>query len=145
MIHSPAVMDSREVKEIIEKDSNVKEIMDMSERINTALIGLSDLGNDSTLIKSGSFTREDFEYLKDLGVVGDINLIFIDNHGRHVPNKLDERIVRVPLDRLRNIKNVIGVAFGKRKLEVILASLRGQVINILFTDKDTAKDLIKEK
>ena len=39
MIHSPAVMDSREVKEIMEKDSNVKEIMDMSEKISTALIG----------------------------------------------------------------------------------------------------------
>jgi DNA-binding transcriptional regulator LsrR (DeoR family) len=143
LIHSPAVMDSREVKEIIEKDSNVKEIMDMSEKIDIALIGLSDLGNDSTLIKTGSFTREDFEYLKDLGVVGDINLIFIDSQGRHVPNKLDERIVRVPLDRLKNIKNVIGVAFGKRKLDVILAALRGQAINILFTDKDTAKEIVK--
>jgi DNA-binding transcriptional regulator LsrR (DeoR family) len=136
-------MDSREVKEIIEKDSNVKEIMDMSEKINTALVGLSDLGNDSTLIKSGSFTKEDFKYLKDLGVVGDINLIFIDDQGRHIPNKLDERIVRVPLDRLKNIKNVIGVAFGKRKLDVILAALRGQAINILFTDKDTAKEIVK--
>jgi len=143
MIHSPAVMDSREVKEIIEKDSNVKEIMDMSGKINTALIGLSDLGNDSTLIKSGSFTRDDFTYLKDLGVVGDVNLIFIDSQGRHVPNKLDERIVRVPLDRLKSIKNVIGVAFGKRKLDIILAALRGQIINILFTDKDTAKDVVK--
>jgi DNA-binding transcriptional regulator LsrR (DeoR family) len=143
MIHSPAVMDSREVKEIIEKDSNVKEIMDMSEKISTALIGLSDLGNNSTLIKSGSFTKEDFKYLKDLGVVGDVNLIFIDSQGRHVPNMLDERIVRVPLDRLKSIKNVIGVAFGKNKLDVILAALRGHIINILFTDKDTAKDIVE--
>ena len=45
---------------------------------------------------------------------------------------------------MKRIKNVIGVAFGKNKLEVILAALRGQVINILFTDKDTAKDIIKE-
>ena len=75
--------------------------------------------------------------------MGDVNLIFIDSEGRHVPNKLDERIVRVPLERLKNIKNVIGVAFGKRKLDVILASLRGGIINILFTDKDTAKDIIK--
>jgi len=127
MIHSPAVMDSREVKEIMEKDSNVKEIMDMSRRISTAIIGLSDLGDDS----------------RDLGVAGDANLIFIDSQGRHVPNRLDERIVRVPLERLRDIKNVIGVAFGRRKLEVILGALRGQIINILFTDNDTAKRIIK--
>jgi DNA-binding transcriptional regulator LsrR (DeoR family) len=143
MIHSPAVMDSREVKEVMEKDSNVKEIMDMSENIDIALIGLSDLGSDSTLIRTGSFTREDFQYLKDLGVVGDVNLIFIDGEGRHIPNKLDERIVRVPLERLKDIKNVIGVAFGRRKLEVILAALKGKIINILFTDKDMAKAILK--
>ena len=49
----------------------------------------------------------------------------------------------MPLERLKSIKNVIGVAFGRRKLEVILAALRGRIINILFTDKDTAKDIIK--
>ncbi len=143
MIHSPAVMDSREVKEIIEKDSNVKEIMDMSEKIDTAFVGISDLGPDSTLIKTGSFTTEDFKYLKGLGVVGDVNLIFIDNKGKHVLNMIDERIVRVPLERLKQIRNVIGVAFGKRKMEILLAALRGQIINILFTDKETAKDIIK--
>ncbi len=143
MIHSPAVMDSREVKEIIEKDSNVKEIMDMSEKIDTAFIGISDLGPGSTLIKTGSFTVEDFKYLKGLGVVGDVNLIFVDSEGRHVLNRIDERIVRIPLERLKQIRNVIGVAFGKRKMEILLAALRGQIINILFTDKETAKDIIK--
>jgi len=143
MIHSPAVMDSREVKEIMEKDSNVKEIMDMSGKINTALIGLSDLSDESTLIRTGSFTREDFQYLKSLGVIGDVNLIFIDRDGRHVPNRLDERLVRVPLERLKGIKNVIGVAFGRRKLEVIQAALRGQIINILFTDRDTAEGIVR--
>jgi len=143
MIHSPAVMDSGEVREIIEKDSNVKEIMDMSKKIDTAFIGISDLGPDSTLIKTGSFTAEDFEYLKGLGAVGDVNLIFVDNKGKHVPNRIDERIVRIPLKRLKQIKNVIGVAFGKRKMEILLAALRGQIINILFTDKETAKDIIK--
>jgi deoxyribonucleoside regulator len=145
MIHSPAVMDSRKVKQIMEKDSNVRAIMDMSEKIDTALIGLSDLGSESTLIKTGSFSEEDFRYLRRLGVVGDVNLIFIDREGRHVPNKIDERIVRVPLERLKKIKNVISVAFGKRKLEVLTAALRGHIINILLTDKDTAKYILRVK
>jgi deoxyribonucleoside regulator len=145
MIHSPAVMDSRKVKQIMEKDSNVRAIMDMSEKIDTALIGLSDLGSESTLIKTGSFSEEDFRYLRRLGVVGDVNLIFIDREGRHVPNKIDERIVRVPLERLKKIKNVISVVFGKRKLEVLTAALRGHIINILLTDKDTAKYILRVK
>ncbi len=143
MIHSPAVLDNREVKEIVEKDSNVSEIMGMSSKIDTAIIGMSDIGMDSTLIKTGSFTEEDFKYLKSLDVVGDVNLIFIDENGNHVPNKIDERIVRVPLEGLRKIKHVIGVAFGKRKLKVLLGALRGQIINVLFTDEETAIGIIK--
>jgi deoxyribonucleoside regulator len=143
MIHSPAVLDNREAKEIVEKDSNVSEIMEMSSRIDTAIIGISDLGMDSTLIQTGSFTAEDFKYLKSLNVVGDVNLIFIDENGNHVPNKIDERIVRVPLEGLKKINHVIGVAFGKRKLKVLLGALRGQIINVLFTDEETAIEIIK--
>ena len=143
MIHSPAVLDNKETKEIVEKDSNVREIMEMSSKINTAIIGISDLGMDSTLIKTGSFTVEDFKYLESLGVVGDVNLIFIDENGNHVPNKIDERIVRLPLSGLKKINNLIGVAFGKRKLKVLLGALRGQIINVLFTDEETAIEILE--
>jgi deoxyribonucleoside regulator len=143
MIHSPAVLDNREAKEIVEKDSNVSEIMEMSLKIDTAIIGMSDLGTDSTLIKTGSFLAEDFKYLESLDIVGDVNLIFIDENGNHVPNKIDERIVRVPLDGLKDIDHVIGVAFGRRKLKILLGALRGQIINILFTDEETAIEIIK--
>ena len=142
MIHSPAVLDSKEIREIVENDSNTREIIKLYEKIDTALVGLSDIGPDSTLIKTGSFSLEEFKYLDGLGVVGDVNLIFINENGKHVPNKIDERIVRISPDRLKKVKNVIGVAFGRRKLKVILGALRGGLINILFTDQETAENII---
>jgi deoxyribonucleoside regulator len=143
MIHSPAVLDSREIRMTVEKDSNTREILELSVKIETALIGLSDIGPDSSLIKTGSFSMEEFKYLQKLGVIGDVNLIFINKNGEHVPNKIYERIVRIPPDRLKSVNNVIGVAFGKRKLPVIIGALRGSLINILFTDEETAKDIIR--
>ena len=142
MIHSPAVLDSKEIREIVENDSNTREIIKLSEKIDTALVGLSDIGPDSTLIKTGSFSLEEFKYLDSLGVVGDVNLIFINENGKHVPNRIDERIVRISPDRFKKVKNVIGVAFGRRKLKVILGALRGGLINILFTDEETAENII---
>jgi len=142
MIHSPAILDSREIREIVENDSNTREIIKLSEKIDTALVGLGDIGPESTLIKTGCFSLEEFKYLDSLGAVGDINLIFINENGKHVPNKIDERIVRISPDRLKKVKNVIGVAFGRRKLKVILGALRGGLINILFTDQETAENII---
>jgi deoxyribonucleoside regulator len=143
MIHSPAILDSREIREIVEKDSNTREIIELSDKIDTAIIGLSDIGPDSTLIKTGSFSIEEFRYLGNLGVIGDVNLIFINKRGEHVPNKIDERIVRISPDRLKRVKNVIGVAFGRRKSQVVVGALKGGLINILFTDEETANHIVK--
>ena len=142
MIHSPAVLDSREVKEIIENDSNTREIIELSKKVDTAILGISDIGHDSTLLKSGNFREEEFEYLKSLGVIGDLNLIFIDKQGNHVKNGLDERLIRISLERIKSIKNVMVVGFGKRKAPVILGALKGQIINTLLTDEDTAKQIL---
>jgi deoxyribonucleoside regulator len=143
MIHSPAVLDTKEIKEVVEKDSNISQVIKLTESIDTAMVGLSDIGPDSTLIKTGSFSPEEFKYLESLGVVGDVNLIFIDKNGRPVPNKIDERIVRISPERLKKVEKVIGVAFGRRKLRVILGALRGGFLNILFTDEETASNINK--
>jgi hypothetical protein len=37
---------------------------------------------------------------------------------------------------------VVGVAGGTRKIEAILAALRGKWINVLITDKRTAESLL---
>ncbi len=144
VIHSPAVLDSRETKEIITNDSNVREIIEMSDGIDTAILGMSDIGADSTMIKTGNFKIQDFKYLESLGAVGDINLIFINESGDPVPTEIDERIVRAPLDKIKKINNVIGIAFGSKKIKIITGALKGKIINILITDEETAEKLIKE-
>ncbi len=140
-IHSPAVLDSSYTKQVLESDSNIKEVLNMVDKVNTAVLGMSDIGFDSTMIKTGNFTINDFEYLKSLGVIGDVNLIFINKEGQQVQNEIDNRILKAPLEKIKKIKNVIGIAFGKRKIEVIKAALLGKIINILITDENTAYDL----
>ena len=145
IIHSPAVLDSRKAKEILEKDSNISEILKLTDKINTAVVGMSDIGADSTMIKTGNFTVEDFRYLEGLGVIGDVNLIFIDRDGLQVKSSFDGRIVRAPLEKLRKMKNIIGIAFGHKKTGIIRASLTGRIVNILLTDEDTGVELLKKQ
>ncbi len=143
VIHSPAVVDSEEAKEVLMKDSSVSEIFEMFDGISTAIIGMSDIGQDSTMIKTGNFKQNDFKYLSGLGVAGDINLIFIDNEGNPIKSELDDRIVRAPLEKIKRIKNVIGVSFGLNKTGVITGALKGKIINILITDESTANEILK--
>lgn len=143
-MHSPAVLDSSQARKIMEKDSSVAEVFKMAAGTNTALIGLSDIGQQSTMIKTGNFSTEDFKYLESLGIVGDVNLIFINEQGHTITNDLDERLLRLSADKLKNVKNIIGAAFGSSKIKVLLGALRGKLINILITDEKTAGQLIKQ-
>lgn len=143
-MHSPAVLDSSQARKIMEKDSSVAEVFKMAAKINTALIGLSDIGQQSTMIKTGNFSIDDFKYLEGLGIAGDVNLIFINERGQTVANDLDERLLRLPAEKLKDIKNIIGAAFGENKIRVMLGALRGNLINILITDEKTAGQLIKQ-
>lgn len=141
-MHSPAVLDSSYAKEILENDSNIKEVFNMIDKVSIALLGMSDIGKDSTMIKSGNFNVSDFAYLESLGVIGDVNLIFINKEGQTVNNEIDKRILKAPLEKIKNIKNVVGIAFGKKKVDVIRAALLGKIINIILTDEKTAQNLI---
>jgi deoxyribonucleoside regulator len=142
ILHSPAVLDSREAKEMLEKDSSVREIIEMSEKVHTAVLGMSDIGLDSTMIQTGNFTVDDFNYLSNLGAVGDVNLIFINEKGLPVPNRLDDRIVKISFEKLKKISNVIGIAFGEKKLKVISGALSCGLVNILITDEPTGLKLL---
>ena len=46
------------------------------------------------------------------------------------------------LDKLRQLKNVVGVAGGKDKVTAIKAVLNGGYLNVLITDSDTAAELL---
>jgi deoxyribonucleoside regulator len=142
ILHSPAVLDSREAKEMLEKDSSIREIIEMFKKVHTVVLGMSDIGPDSTMILTGNFTVDDFNYLGSLGAVGDVNLIFINEKGLPVPNRLDDRIVKISFEKLKKINNRIGIAFGEKKLKVISGALSGGLINILITDECTGLKLL---
>jgi DNA-binding transcriptional regulator LsrR (DeoR family) len=137
-IHFPAFLNSIELKEMLSKDSNVKEIFDLSDNINTAILGMSSTDENSTLIKTGIFTIRDIDYLKSLGVVGDINLNWVNSKGDVVPNEISDRTLNIPFEKLKKIKNIIGIGFGEHKVKIIKALLNAKLINIFITDQKTA-------
>ena len=67
---------------------------------------------------------------------------FIDKDGNPVHTDIDERLISTSLDTLKELNNVIGIAGGKHKTDVISAALKGRYLDILITDEETAISLI---
>lgn len=143
-VHIPALLDTKEIKESILKDSASKEIYRLAKRVEIALLCMSDLSKESTLYKTGQLDEEDLYYLERLGVIGDINFVFVDKEGNLISNEISERqAILFSIEQMKSVEHVIGLAIGERKVKIIRAVLKNRLINILMTDEDTASSVIE--
>jgi len=104
-------------------------------REESQIVGiLNDLGTNS-------------DYLRKCGIVGDILFNTMDKSGNHVPCGIENLILTLKTEQLRNIaassqKNVVLVAGGNKKFEIVRSVLNAKLFNILVTDDKTATRLL---
>ena len=123
-------------------DSNTREIFELTKRLNAAVFSYSDIGHESSYRKYGLIKNGELKYLKDMDIVGDVNLDFLNEKGERVPNRINDRVIAMPITEIKKIRNVIGLAYGERKVAVTLAVLKGRILNILIIDKIIADNII---
>ncbi len=138
VLNCPFIVENEQAKSLFLNEPSVRELLSLRTKISVALVSLSHLGDDMTVRRLGLFTDADCRYLAGLGVIGDVNAVFIDEEGHPVVNDLQNRIINVPVKELFCARNIIGVAFGVKKAPVIRAALKSRMIHTLITDKRTA-------
>ena len=143
LIPAPLIASTKELVEAMKKESAAIEISKMHEMAECTIIGIGAVNEDTTMLKSGTIRKETFELIRMKGAVGDILAYFFDENGQLVENEISNNLISYPLDNLSKLKNVIAVAGGEAKRNAIKAALRGNYVNILITDEDTAKWLLK--
>lgn len=140
---APGVVGTSGARDALMADTYVKEIAKSWPKLTTALVGIGALEPSPLLAQSGnSINLADQKKLRKLGAVGDVCLRYFDKNGKHVKSDLEERVLGIPANILRNVPRRIGVAGGLRKLEAIHAALKGEWINVLITDSQIATELI---
>jgi deoxyribonucleoside regulator len=144
VINSPAIVDSKKVKDMLLNESSNKEYFDLLKHLNCLLFSFSNIDPDASHVRYGVIKEEEAAYLKSLGVIGDVNLDFIDKNGQHVPNDVFDRVIALPISEIKKIRTVIGIAVGNRKKEIVKALLKGQIVNILIIDRQIADHLIAD-
>jgi len=140
----PGVVQSKEIRDVLFKnDFHVQDAFRLLDRVELALVGIGTCEIVPPLTGGDNFfTAKEFEGAKKAGAVGQVNLRFIDKDGNPVTTKLDDRVIGISLEQLRQADTRIGVAGGQSKYEAIRAALRGGWINTLATDVETAKWLL---
>ncbi|WP_207911045.1 sugar-binding transcriptional regulator [Paenibacillus albiflavus] len=141
LLPSPLFMSSKETAINIKKEEPIKEIIEMTNLSQISVVGIGGMNEEATVLTSHILNSNDFIKLKMKGAVGDILMHFIDEDGNLVDSEIEEKLVSIDLEKLREKGNVIGVAAGKNKIEAIKAALKGGYINTIITDESTAEFL----
>ena len=140
LLSAPLVVDDADFAQSLLKQSAIATVLAAAEKADCALVGLGTTERQSSALLSAGFMGVgELAEARNLGAVGDVSGILIDGDGNSVPSAFSARVISLPLSRLKNIRRVVGVAFGAEKAAVIRAAAVGGHIRVLITDRSAAK------
>ncbi len=145
--YSPAMFSNKALMQGFMKEKMMQRIMDYYRNMDTVIVGIGvpDV-SQSSILQGGYITKQELHELKNMQVVGDIALQFYDKNGQNDQfAAFNERVAGMHLPKLRKVTNRIGIGTGKEKAEAIAGALNGGYLNILVTDEECAKELIRRK
>lgn len=139
---SPLVVSSRQVRDALLDEKSLQDVSTMTEYADMSVVGIGAAVEGATVLRNGILNEGELTVLKMQGAVGDVLNHFMDKDGNLIQTEIEDRVISTDLNKLRQLKNVVGVAGGKDKVSAIKAVLNGGYLNVLITDSDTAAELL---
>jgi len=145
-VPAPALVGNKTVRQSLLNDPAMESVAKEWARLTMIVAGIGSLPPSPLLRASGNAADvADQDRLHAAGAVGDVCQRFFDSAGNLVPSDLDDRVVGIDADTLRQIPRRIGIAGGESKHTAIRAALSGGWVNVLITDTATSAALLDWK
>lgn len=139
LLHAPAVVVSQETREVLLKEPEIADVLEVARKSTVAVIGIGQVSKEATIVQSGYFGDADLNDVLRRGAVANVCASFLNVQGENIAFSAKTRMLGIDISELRHHTTVIGVAGGQDKVEAITATLRGKWIDILVTDLVTAQ------
>lgn len=141
-LSAPMIVSSQKVKDVIINEPDVSGVLKKAKTCDVALLGIGTIDKDSSLFVLMDDGEKMSDIIKQQGGIGEVIGRAYDKNGNIIYSELDNRIIGVTLEELKQIPLKIGVGYGNQKVEAIKAALKGGLIDVLITDRETAEKLI---
>ena len=143
LLQSPGVVSTRAAAQALKSDRQIADTLALAADADIAVVGLGLLLPDTLLLREGTIlTEEDVKTLEEAHAVGDVALRYLDADGVPIDLDISERTIGLTLEQIKKIPRVVGIAGGEEKLDIIRATLRGGILDVLVTDDCAARELL---
>lgn len=142
-LRAPGVMRSAALRDAALTDLHIQRAVRQLDEVDIAFIGIGPADFHGPLEESDNFfTAEQLAEVRAAGAVGQLHQRFIGRDGQPVATPLDDLVIGISLEQLRQVRRKIAVAGGVAKREALAAALAGKWIDVLVTDADSANHLL---
>lgn len=141
-ITAPVVVDDPALRELLWRQSGLKDVRDRAARADIALLTVGEMSPGATVFRYGIVPQNALRTLTDKGAVANMLCYFVDAEGRLVDHEVNDRVMAIGLDVVRAVPNVVLAAGGPQKVVAIRAALKAVQARVLITDQDTAAALV---
>jgi DNA-binding transcriptional regulator LsrR (DeoR family) len=141
LLHAPLIVSDAATAENLRNEVSVARTLAKLKELDLALVGIGSWDPPASRLVD-VLPKEDFSQLKSLKIVADVGTILFDANGKTVDVEFNDRTISATPEDLRSTKLVIGVAFGREKVNAIRAVLHAGFIHTLVTDAPTARALL---
>ncbi|BDU40973.1 sugar-binding domain-containing protein [Vibrio nigripulchritudo ATCC 27043] len=144
-LHAPLFADTREDRDVLMGMQTCKEVLDLARNADIALVGVGALatGSESYFDLRRNMSEEECAQIRANLCEGEMLAHLINVKGASCMDRLNEKLVGLTLEELRNVPMRIGIAASESKVVPILAALNGNFINTLISDENTAKQVLE--
>lgn len=134
-LYAPAYVESTDAKNLIERNSMVKDVITHAQNADIAIVEIDNFDNHSQLVKAGLFsTKEVLDLQREQGVTCELaGYGLLDSQGTLIESAVNHHTVGLSVDDLKKIPCVIGIASENTKAMAIMSALKSGLINVVAT------------
>jgi DNA-binding transcriptional regulator LsrR (DeoR family) len=142
-IYSPLLVSDPATAQKLKQEAGVAEALRRHAQITTAVIAIGSWDPPNSTVYD-AMPNPGRTALRDLGVQAESCGVMINHEGEIIHTDIENCLIAITGDQLKNIPRVIAVAGGASKHKAIAATLRSGVVDTLVTDAETARFLLAQ-
>lgn len=139
--YAPMIVPEAETARSMRSQPEVAQAMRRFSSLTKAVLSIGAWAPGQSTV-ADALTPEEYEEIREAGVVAEVCGFQLDRHGAPVRTGLSERIIGVDAEQLRSVPERIAIAYGEGKADAVRSAVAGGFVTSLITDASVARTIL---
>lgn len=140
-IYAPLVVHDAHTALSLKSDAPIAAALDQFTKVTLAVVSVGAWTPSGSTIYDSS-TEEIRRRAAEDGAVGEISGRLYDAQGNPLPHLIDDRVVGVTVEQLRNVPDVVVSSYGAYRADATIAAARAGLVKTLVGDRSLAQAIL---